>query len=282
MAGGGNGGGYFDVRERPYLSPPVANAGTFGGGGGVVWAGARIDCGSAARLTPALSSPGISGHCARKHKREEAAEDEDSPVRKKRPTEALCSPSPVSESCDPSTRQKMLGEVLNQYNSLPADSVLQSPFEEMEQTAWEQQCEAAQRKLKEIEDRLIDEDEVVEADHSVSSLPTLVLSDALKNGLKRELNEDLTKKIVECMSRPSMELVLWKPPSDFLTDNLKAVAKKYKQEVVDRIPKPITPAAVFQQQQQTEPLSEIGQSVASPSPYANLETTWCTEEEMEL
>ncbi|XP_030074991.1 coiled-coil domain-containing protein 117 [Microcaecilia unicolor] len=204
MAGGGNGGGYFDVRERPYLSPPVANAGTFGGG--VVWAGARIDCGSAARLTPALSSPGISGHCARKHKREEVAEDEE----------------------------------------------------------------------------LIDEDEVVEADHSVSSLPTLVLSDALKNGLKRELNEDLTKKIVECMSRPSMELVLWKPPSDFLTDNLKAVAKKYKQEVVDRIPKPITPAAVFQQQQQTEPLSEIGQSVASPSPYANLETTWCTEEEMEL
>nr|XP_033810371.1 coiled-coil domain-containing protein 117 isoform X3 [Geotrypetes seraphini] len=178
---GGVGPGRLELEQRPRPSPAA-------------WAGARLHCGSAARL-----APGISGHSARKHKREEEAEDQNSPVRKKRLTEALCSSRPVSESWDPSTSQKMLGEVLNQYNSCPAESVLESPFEEMEETAWEQQCEAARRKLKEIEDRLIDEDEVVEADHTVSRLPTLVLSDALKNGLKRELHEDLTKKIVECM-----------------------------------------------------------------------------------
>nr|XP_033810370.1 coiled-coil domain-containing protein 117 isoform X2 [Geotrypetes seraphini] len=178
---GGVGPGRLELEQRPRPSPAA-------------WAGARLHCGSAARL-----APGISGHSARKHKREEEAEDQNSPVRKKRLTEALCSSRPVSESWDPSTSQKMLGEVLNQYNSCPAESVLESPFEEMEETAWEQQCEAARRKLKEIEDRLIDEDEVVEADHTVSRLPTLVLSDALKNGLKRELHEDLTKKIVECI-----------------------------------------------------------------------------------
>nr|XP_033810369.1 coiled-coil domain-containing protein 117 isoform X1 [Geotrypetes seraphini] len=254
---GGVGPGRLELEQRPRPSPAA-------------WAGARLHCGSAARL-----APGISGHSARKHKREEEAEDQNSPVRKKRLTEALCSSRPVSESWDPSTSQKMLGEVLNQYNSCPAESVLESPFEEMEETAWEQQCEAARRKLKEIEDRLIDEDEVVEADHTVSRLPTLVLSDALKNGLKRELHEDLTKKIVECMSRPSLELVLWKPPSDFLTDNLKAVAKKYKQKVVDRIPKPVMSAALFQPQQ-------TGQRVLLPSSYANIETAWCSEEDMEL
>ncbi|XP_029475953.1 uncharacterized protein LOC115100963 [Rhinatrema bivittatum] len=181
--------GYFDCRVPPYFGA-LADAGSFN-------EGARAACGSAARLTP-LSFPGISGHRGRKHRREEEVDD-DSPVRKKKVPGVLCSLSPASNSWEPSTSQKMLGEVLNQCSSLPGASLLESPFEEMEQTAWEQQSDVAQRKLKEIEDRLVDEDEVIEVDHNISNLPTLVLSDALKNGLKRELGEDLTKKIVESM-----------------------------------------------------------------------------------
>lgn len=47
--------------------------------------------------------------------------------------------------------------------------------------------------------RLIDEDEDVPVEGNGSSLPTLVLSDALKTGLKRAYEGALTQKMIESM-----------------------------------------------------------------------------------
>lgn len=47
--------------------------------------------------------------------------------------------------------------------------------------------------------RIIDEDEEVEADRNINHLPSLILSDTMKTGLKREFDEVFTKKMIESM-----------------------------------------------------------------------------------
>ncbi|XP_049632903.1 coiled-coil domain-containing protein 117-like isoform X1 [Suncus etruscus] len=213
-------------------------------------------------------------HCKKKHKREE--EDDDCPVRKKRLTEAGLSAGPNDwVLCAP---QQLEGHGVNLCTSaLSGPGMTDVICEEMDQTTGEPQCEVARRKLQEIEDRIIDEDEEVEADRNTNHLPSLVLSDTMKTGLKREFDEVFTKKMIESMSRPSMELVLWKPLPELLSDKPKrsSNAKNYPGE---NQTKHATPATAFSRR--TELFLEP-QHLAMPV-YNGLEAAACTEEEMEL
>ncbi|XP_076208906.1 coiled-coil domain-containing protein 117 isoform X2 [Aptenodytes patagonicus] len=87
---------------------------------------------------------------------------------------------------------------------------------------------------------------------------------------------------IEDRSRPSMELVLWKPLPEFLTDKLKSVSvKNFKQQSTDGCQaKQSTPRAAFDPQTETFPESQ--QTAMSPDPYASLGISGCAEEEMEL
>ncbi|XP_008832263.1 coiled-coil domain-containing protein 117 [Nannospalax galili] len=231
------------------------------------------------RATP--SSPGgraararVPIHCRKKHKRE--AEDDECPVRKKRLTEAeLCA---VPDEWILGTHQDLESHRVNTCPSgLSVPSMLDAICEEMDQTTGELQCEVARRRLQEIEDRIIDEDEEVETDRNVNHLPSLVLSDTMKTGLKREFDEVFTKKMIESMSRPSMELVLWKPLPELLSDKPKpsSTAKNYMGESQR---KPAAACTAFSQR--TELFLEPSQTEMPL--YNSLETAASTEEEMEL
>ncbi|XP_040475613.1 coiled-coil domain-containing protein 117 isoform X2 [Ursus maritimus] len=217
----------------------------------------------------------VSVRCKKKHKREE--EDDDCPVRKKRLTEAgLCAGPNDWIRC---ARQDLESQGVNPCTSgLSAPGMLDVICEEMDQTTGEPQCEAARRRLREIEDRIIDEDEEVEADRNINHLPSLVLSDTMKTGLKREFDEVFTKKMIESMSRPSMELVLWKPLPELLSDKPKpsSNAKNYTGESQTK-----HAAAGTAFPGRTELFLEPQQAAGMPV-YNSLETAVCTEEEMEL
>ncbi|KAM6340852.1 coiled-coil domain-containing protein 117 isoform 2-T7 [Alca torda] len=87
---------------------------------------------------------------------------------------------------------------------------------------------------------------------------------------------------IEDRSRPSMELVLWKPLPEFLTDKLKSVSgKNFKQQSTEGCQaKQSTSRAAFDPQTETFPESQ--QTAMSPDPYASLGISGCAEEEMEL
>lgn len=260
-----------------FLQPPPAFAGRAFPPGAT---GPDLAPRPGARVAP--SGPGgraargssVSIHCRKKHKR--LAEDDECPLRKKRLTEAeLCT---VANEWDLDTHQGVEGHGVNTCPSgLSVPSMLDAVCEEMDQTTAEAQCEVARRRLQEIEDRIIDEDEEVESDRNVSHLPSLVLSDTMKTGLKREFDEVFTKKMIESMSRPSMELVLWKPLPELLSEKPKPSSnpKNYMGESQTK-----RAAASTAFPQRTELLLEP-RHTDTPL-YQGLETAASTEEEMEL
>lgn len=230
----------------------------------------------------APSSPGGSAARGRvpaprkkKHKREEE-EEEDCPVRKKRLTEAALHAGP--DDWILCAQQNVRGPGVSPCTgALSVPGMVDVVCEEMDETSAEAQCDVARRRLQELEDRIIDEDEEVESDRNVNHLPSLVLSDTMKTGLKRELDEVFTKKMIESMSRPSMELVLWKPLPELLSDKPKPLsnAKNYTGESKTK-----HSAAGTAFPQRTELFSEPQQ--AGMPLYSSLEIAANTEEEMEL
>ncbi|XP_070255383.1 coiled-coil domain-containing protein 117 [Myotis yumanensis] len=255
-----------------FLQPPPAFAGrAFPPGTD----GAELAPRPGPRVSPNSPARGrVSVPRKKKHKLEQ--EDDDCPVRKKRLTEAgLCAGPNDWILC---AHQDIEGHGVSPCTSgLSAPAMLDVICEEMDQTTGEPQCEVARRRLQEIEDRIIDEDEEVEADRNINHLPSLVLSDAMKTGLKREFDEVFTKKMIESMSRPSMELVLWKPLPELLSDKPKppSNAKNYTRESQAK-----QAAASTTFPRRTELFLEPRQT-GLPM-YSSLETAACTEEEMEL
>ncbi|XP_056393208.1 coiled-coil domain-containing protein 117 [Hyla sarda] len=152
--------------------------------------------------------------------------------------------------------------------------------EDMEEVAVESQFDAALRRIRDIESRLIVEDEEEDEDNSRDNhLPTLVMSDVLVEGFKQGLNESLTQKIVDSINRPSMELVLWKPQPVLLVNKLQSIASSYKtdKEETEKIRR--TPAVPLLQEVN---LSDVDQPCTS-NVDCHENMMWNREdEEMEL
>ncbi|OCU02154.1 hypothetical protein XELAEV_18007915mg [Xenopus laevis] len=123
--------------------------------------------------------------------------------------------------------------------------------------------------------------EELETDKKADRLPSLIMSDVLKEGLKRGFQESLTKKIVDSMNRPSMELVLWKPQSQFLFDRLQAVPKSHKKGKHSEKPAHSPSETSFIQEVETIEDDHLCSSNTTSDPNR----TWSRdeeEEEMEL
>ncbi|KAM4745268.1 LOW QUALITY PROTEIN: coiled-coil domain-containing protein 117 [Anableps anableps] len=111
-------------------------------------------------------------------------------------------------------------------------SVLPRP--EIESSCME--IEAAHRKLQEIEDRIILEDDDEDLDvEPAPRRPVLVISDSLKEGLQRGISDILPQTVAQSVSPSGMELVLWRPPEDPFCQRLKdSLQKQRKQQTVSR------------------------------------------------
>lgn len=230
---------------------------------------------------------GPSSRIKKKHRQDQDGFDYPSKRRK------LCA-SPVLEGCQalttytedasqpcwrPSHSQVMPAAVAPSL-CIPPSEMQTAPSEGMDETTVESQSDTALRRIQDIENRLVieddDDDDDEENENENGRLPTLVMSDVLLESLKKGLDESLTRKIVDSMNRPSMELVLWKPQPEFTVHKLQNFTSCHKKERAASRHTPKTPFL-----RQVDPLEE------DKSYILNLDTDndplWGREEEeMEL
>ncbi|KAK1792246.1 hypothetical protein P4O66_012198 [Electrophorus voltai] len=145
------------------------------------------------------------------------------------------------------------------------------------------EVEAAQRKLQEIEDRITledDSDEDLDVE-PVHRRPVLVLSDSLREGLQRGLCDILPHTVAQSVSRSCMELVLWRPLEDPVTQQLKDSLQRQQRKypVCRQTPTP-TPTSSTPLSEQPQPKRSVEQSFSGP--YCPLVTSSTVEEDMEL
>lgn len=105
------------------------------------------------------------------------------------------------------------------------------------------EMEAAQQRLREIEDRItLEDDSDSDLDLDLEACPrrpVLVLSDSLKEGLQRGISDILPHTVAQSVSHSCMELVLWRPPDDPFSHCVKdSVHKACKHEPPTPCPSP--------------------------------------------
>ncbi|KAM8960767.1 coiled-coil domain-containing protein 117 [Pelodytes ibericus] len=199
------------------------------------------------------------------------------PVSEGYPSSASIFTGDTSEPCWKSASLELSEEgVISSLDTHSSVSVHPPRSEDMEQTLAESPCDAAQRKIRDIESSLIIADEEIETE--TSHLPTLIMSDLLKASLKQGFEESITRKIVESMNRPSMEIVLWKPQPECLIDKLQLVSRCCKNENEVCKDEHIECGSAFPQKLQTMSENELCTS------NLNLDTdsVWNREEEEEM
>lgn len=242
-AGLNTNGSCFSV-YNPFLANPVTGGESVG-----MFMGNALPVQNPER-THALSQTctGPSSQMRRKHRRDQDSSDCPSKRRK-------LGMSPVVDGCHAPTTytgdasQPCWSRTLSQVTAtavapslcIPSPEMQGVLTEGMDETTIESQSDAALRRIRDIESRLVIEEDDEEDDDNNSTndrLPTLVMSDVLVESLKKGLDESLTKKIVDSMNRPSMELVLWKPQPEFI-DKLQSFTGSHKKETTSKedIPK---------------------------------------------
>ncbi|XP_068102518.1 coiled-coil domain-containing protein 117 [Hyperolius riggenbachi] len=228
---------------------------------------------------------GLTSRMRKKHKHDQ--DDVDCPSKRRK---LLASPI-IIEGChapnpycggppqpcwDPGHPQAMPAPVALALCSLPSD-IQTIPIEDMEEATVESHSDAVLRRFKDIESRLAEEEE--DEDETDDHLPTLVMSDVLLESLKKGLDESLTKKIVDSINRPSMELVLWKPLPERLVDKLQSFTSHCKDEPEVSIKDQMASSTAFLQQE--DPLEE--NKLQTLNVDCGIDPMWDREdEEMEL
>ncbi|XP_056602457.1 coiled-coil domain-containing protein 117 isoform X2 [Triplophysa dalaica] len=145
------------------------------------------------------------------------------------------------------------------------------------------EAEVAQRRLQEIEERITledDSDEELDVEPA-QRRPVLVMSESLREGLQRGIGDILPHTVAQSMNQSCMELVLWRPPEDPLTQRLKDSLQKQqrKQLSVNRqTPTPIPTVSSPPPEVQFTATNEQAFSPLFSSPSAHSSG----EEDMEL
>ncbi|XP_053557643.1 coiled-coil domain-containing protein 117 isoform X2 [Bombina bombina] len=181
----------------------------------------------------------------RKHRLED--QDTDCPVKKRRlaelPVNSAPEPCPFTANtymAENTSERRWIAASPNKkedpvlYSNTSSSAIAQTIHSEEMEEAAESFCNPPPPEQQEIEKRLIVADEDIKEKCAVGNFPKLIMSDLLKESLKNGFEECFTKKIVDSMNRPSMELVLWKPQPKSLIDRLQAASRKCKKDTEAR------------------------------------------------
>lgn len=274
MATGLNTNGSCFTMYSPFLANPV----TGGESMGMFWGNALPVQNPERTHVLSQTCTGPSNRMRKKHRRDQ--DSFDCPLKRRK----LCvSPVPTTYTGDAS--QPCWSQSLSQATPtavapslcIPSPEMQAALTEGMDETTIESQSDAALRRIRDIESRLVLEEDVEEDNNKNNRLPTLVMSDVLVESLKKGLDESLTRKIVDSMNRPSMELVLWKPQPEFLIDKLQSFTGRPKEEA--EASKQNTPKTPFLRQ--VDPLEADKQHILNVD--CDIDPMWGREEEeMEL
>ncbi|XP_041078655.1 coiled-coil domain-containing protein 117-like isoform X2 [Polyodon spathula] len=229
------------------------------------------------KINPVSSSRYVSceRRYQRKHKREH--DEETATPRKRQATEEMVrasfqAPSFLPEGVAP---QHCWGD-LSASPQQPAELEGQAAHMEVEGRESMKHWGAAHRRLQEIEDSIIveDDDEDLETASTNSSFPVLVMSDTLREGLKQGLGDVIPRKIAQSLNHSCMEMVIWRPPEDVLCSKQRESIERLRQSTDSSL---VAGAPVLKGGD-----IELQQHPAQTPVYRDLSQHSCTEEDMEL